>query len=208
MNGMGMDVGTIVRDLVRGLHGGLSSEAAAGVKKPAEFYRYGSPTKALYLAFDIRASFYPEKQEDKYKNAEASCSLHYLFHRPYGSEGFATTNTFASVQDSPFAKLDEIKSWEFLSSHDSCWADAARDKAWKVEREIVEIIAARAGFPGDDYPPHNRLSWHVWFPMFNRSFYSWVDVKIDKDPNDKHNYDKLIVVNNGVKNVQAKGSAA
>ena len=201
MRAMGMDLGTIIRDLVQGLHNGLNSEAAAGVVKPSDYTRVGHPTKALYLAFDIRASFYPEKGEDR-KEAQASCSLHYLFSRPYGSKGFATTHTFATIQDSPFAKLDEIKKWEFLSSHDSCWKDVAQDKAWKAEREMVEIIAQRAGFPGDDYPAHHLINWNVWFPMFNDNFYRWADVQVDSDKNDKHGYDKLITVLKAETNVK------
>ena len=167
MNEMNIGIDRLIYSLVRGLHDGRSSETAAGIAKPVEYPRYGEPTKALYLAFDVRASFYPEKKESQYKQADASCSLHYLFNCPYASRGFVTTHTFATVQDSPFAKLEEIRSWEFLSSHDSCWRDAARDKAWQVERMVIEILAQRAGFAPDDWPPNSRVSWFVNFPIFN-----------------------------------------
>ena len=147
----------------------------------------GFPDKALYLAFDIRCSYYGDKE------AREACSLHFLFNRPWGSTGFATTNTFAAVNKSPFASLADIKEWEFLSSHDSCWRDAARDKVWAVERDLYNRVITSAGFTEENVPSSKELHWMVSFPLTG-AMHKWVQVKISKDPNDTRNYEKLVKV--------------
>jgi len=196
---MKIDIGDFIHSVVCGLHAGKNSEQAAGYVAE-DYLRLGRPTKALYLAFDLRAHYYPETPEREISNLNeggASCSLHYLFHRTYGSTGFCTTYTFAAVHDDCFARLKDVRDWQFLSSHNSCWKDAAEDKARRVENELYDRVCAQVGFADDDHIPYNRLSWSVWFPTFQRApteFYEWVDVQIDKDPEDRHGYKCLVTV--------------
>lgn len=194
---LAVDIGDFIYSVVRGLHAGKNSEMAAGISAP-DHLQLEKPTKALYLAFDIRTHFYPSGEEkNKYKEASVSSSLHFLFHRIYGSTGFCSTYTFGAISTDCFARLDKVKDeFEFLSSHDSCWKDAARDFANRVEHEHYQIVANNAGFRNDPIP-YSRLNWRTGFPMFSSKpteFYQWVDVQIDRDPSDKHHYDKLVKV--------------
>lgn len=195
---LGVNIGQFIHSVVAGLHAGKNSEQAAGLTSE-DHLRLGKPTKALYLAFDVRTSFYPEGEErtDKYKEASVSSSLHYLFHRTYGSTGFCSTYTFGAIHTNCFAGLEDVKEeFEFLSSHDSCWKDAARDFASNLEHDHYQLIAKNAGFKNDPIP-YSRLNWNTSFPMFSRSpteFYRWVDVQVDPDPSDKHHYDKMVKV--------------
>jgi len=202
---MGVDIGELVYKMVCGLHGEHNSERAADpTGKHDDYVRVGVPTKALYIPFDIRASYRKDKME-----GEASCSLHYLFCRLHGNPGFCTTYTFAAADASPFAKLHDITQWEFLSAHDSCWRDAARDRAWRIEQYLYEEVMFRAGLRDEDAKvPYRELNWHVSFPLFNKRFFDWVDVQIDRDLEDKHGYEKLITVIKEKKHEQAKSRSA
>ena len=190
---MKMEIGEVIQNIVRTVHGGKNSEQAAG-RQAKEYLRLGEKTLALYVALDCRASYHPNSNSSL-KEGSAACSLHYLFHRIYGSEGFCSTYTFAAVKDSPFDRIGSIEDseWKFLSSHDSCWKDAARDQARKVENSLYERVCKQVGFDNNlDHVPYNRLNWNIWFA--DSEMFQWVDVKIDRDVNDRNDYKKVIQV--------------
>jgi len=189
-----MDIGDIIHHVVCGMHAGKNSEQAAGLKAE-DYLRLGKPTKALYLAFDVRSSCFQKQKGMLDQEARAARSLHFLFHRTHGSIGFCSTHTFAAVDDNPFAHIESIKEWKFLSSHDSCWKDAAGDFASAVYFQMAEEVNALAGFTKDEGPAPKDLSWNVWFQRFDTTeFYQWVNVQVNRDPNDKHGYEELITV--------------
>ncbi len=54
---LGVSMDSFIYGVVRGLHAGQNSARAAGVKDAPEYLRLGEPTKALYVAFDIRVHY-------------------------------------------------------------------------------------------------------------------------------------------------------
>jgi hypothetical protein len=194
---MKMDIEYVIRGAVRGLHAGKNSEEAAGVVGAEKYLPSCSKdTKALYMAFDIRGDYYGGMDGKPGKRSDISCSLHFLFHRAYGSEGFCATHTFGGWDESPFAHEHDVKHWEFLSSHDSCWIDAARDYIWKWERELYKDLRKQSGLSESEFPCMNDISWFItpsWV-YGATDFYKWVDVHMEKDPQDEHRYQEIIKV--------------
>lgn len=137
--------------------------------------------RALYFGFDVRCREYSQDYVD-------SCSVHFLFIRPYGSMGFGTTYTFAAITDNCFDNWSKVKSWEFLSSHDSCWADAVNSYLNKIYFDM----AKRSGI---DIAPKD-FSWSVNFNHSrNNRCFDWLNVTMEKDPIDQHGYKKTIKIN-------------
>lgn len=152
-----VDLEHLIRTLVYGLHDGHNSVEASGLEPDPRY------TRALCLAFNITA---------RYKDECNTASIEFLFNRPWGSRGFATTHTFARVWDEP---------WEHLSSHDSEWG--VSDYLWKVEQSL---------HVNHDIP----MAEHHWHTCFLKSdqVNSWLPVVINLDPNDQNRWRRTIQI--------------
>ncbi len=178
-----MDLRHVINATVRGIHAGKNSEQAAGVGTEP-YLRIGKPTKALHMAFDLRGHYYWHKRKGG-KLYEVNCArgVHLLFHRPYGSTGFCSTYTFIGVCESPFDRMEEVKKWEYLSSHDSCWIDAAASSLANLYFEMANELVVAGKFSTRKAPAPKDMSWNVWFRDFQTTeLYEWVDVQIDHVP--------------------------
>lgn len=146
----------LIRTLVYGLHDGQSSAQASGHGEHPDY------THGLHLSFNITA---------RLEGKSNSACVSFLFVRPWGSKGFATTYTFARVNGK--------EAWEFLSGHDSEWG--VREYLWKVEQSLQvdpEVALAQ----------HN---WHTSFTWGDRA-HRWVAVKVEKDLTDERGYRKTV----------------
>lgn len=179
-----MDLSDLVYYLVQGLHGEKNSEQAAGLVSGPQAYNLGRPTKALHLAFSCRAHY-----SGPDRDGQAIRTLHFLFNRPWGSKGFATTHTFATTTSflDLIGKVNEANGWEHLSSHDSCWRSAVWSKIGEVTKELQDEVVEQTRCEP------NEVSISTGFVLL-APFYRWVDVQIDRDETDKHGYRKLVKV--------------
>lgn len=176
-----MDLREVINNSVRGIHAGKNSEQAAGVPGAETHLRLEKPTKAMHMAFDLRGSYYWHKRKGgRLYEVNTARGVHFLFHRTYGSTGFCATYTFFGLCDSPFDRIEEVKEWAYLSSHDSCWIDQAAGRLSTLYFEMASELEARGGFKGNKAPAPKDISWNVWFKDFNTTeFYEWADVQID-----------------------------
>lgn len=132
----------------------------------------GRDKEALHFHLDIRL----HQNEDT-----RSCGLHMLYHvRP----GYSYVDVFSGETDSPFGKIDEVKEWKHLASHDSCWRDIKCFSAiyFRMAEEINEVRVRRnlrRVAPKDMYQHNN-------FAMFGE-LYRWVPIQISReDPNNSY----------------------
>lgn len=140
----------------------------------------GRENEALYLNFDVRLSYY-----DNGRTYDQSRGLHLLYHV---LPGMRYVNVFSGVTRSPFGKLSEVrKELKHEVSHDSCWRDVRifSDTYFEMANCINEERKKQglSEVAPKDMSEHNS---------FRQKLFEWVPVKVSKDPNDSHNYRKLV----------------
>jgi len=126
--------------------------------------------KGLILTFDVRLHEYK-------KDVKRRAVLRFLFH--WNVAGYDV-----------FFRRDE-EDWKHTSSHDSCWkTDGLRDinpVYFSLAQEIIEEI-------GDENLAPCDLGQMVWFGDISRDGIKIVDVEVKRDPDDQHNYRKVVKV--------------
>lgn len=139
--------------------------------------------KALYFNFDCSLSHYTE--ETQYSQR---MGLHLLYHC---TPGYRYITVFSATTESGLAKLNEVKEWKHECTHDSCWQNINifSQICFDMARDINEALVA------DGLKEMAPIDMHEYnsFNMFSGAeCYQWVPVRITKDPNDQHNYRKIL----------------
>jgi hypothetical protein len=146
----------------------------------------GREDEALHFSFDISLSYYQDG-----KSYSKRCGLHLLYHvNPNGSY----VNVFSRIDASPFTKVNApqgegVGEWVHECSHDSCWRNIRVFSTlyFDLAAQINQALIAD-GFTAvapKDMSEHNNS------PLFE-ALYTWVKVKLEKDPTDQYNYRKLV----------------
>lgn len=134
--------------------------------------------KALKLSFDVRLSHYTNE-----KDYHKGTIIEFLFRRNFGHfDTFFRTTT---------NRFDDKPDWKHTSSHDSGWkTDGLRDIN-KVYFSMADEI--REEVDDENLAPKD-LRQFVWFVGHPRNWVDIVDVEVKNDPNDLHNYRKVVKV--------------
>lgn len=140
---------------------------------------------ALYMHFDIRLSYHAGDGE----TFNSSRGLHLLY---YTLPDSRYVTVFAGETDSPFAKVKEVAEWKHECSHDSCWRDIQTFSQlyFKMANEINDILK---GYDMATVAPKDMHESNS-FSAFGDELYSWVKVRVTKDPEDSHQYRKLVTL--------------
>ncbi len=143
----------------------------------------GRENEALYFNFDLRMGSYTDGE-----SYNQSRGLHLLYQV---NPGYSYITVFSGITPSPFDKIKDVKEWKHECTHDSCWRDIQvfSQVYFEMAKQINEA-RVQDGLP--EIAPA-EMHEHNSFPLFNQT-YLWVPVRITKDPNDAHNYRKLVEV--------------
>lgn len=139
---------------------------------------------ALYLHFDLRLGHYTDGE-----SYNTSRGLHLLY---YTHPGSAYVTVFAGITDSPFDKVNEVGQWKHECSHDSCWRDIQTFS--QVYFKMAGEINAMLEKDGLSHIAPKDMHESNSFGVFRDELYSWVKVRVTKDPEDSHQYRKLVTI--------------
>jgi len=135
---------------------------------------HSDPKKGLMICLEFSLTCHNE--EDVYYSNRI---VEFVFQRPTNY-----TKVFSRVLD---LKGNVLKDWKLTSDHDSCWrSDGLRDvfQTYMEVRKDMEKQNSAYDFREDEV--------NIQSPRFG-SYISFVDVEIEKDPNDSYNYNLVSV---------------
>jgi len=141
----------------------------------------GRQDSALYIHLDLRMSHHTNN-----KSYDQSRGLHLLY---YCLPQMSYITVFSGVTDSPFSKVREVKEWKHACTHDSCWRDVNTFSQVYFDM-AANINAMLKKEKKEEIAPKDMHEWH----NFHSGLYTWVPVKVTKDPTDDRNYRKLVEV--------------
>lgn len=136
------------------------------------------PTKALYIALDLRISCYLDGQsEDDPDEIRQSSMIHLIFARPTNY-----TKVWAAVDRS--WQRPKPEAFVMKSDHDSCWStDGLRDISSTYLDLLHKVREEMKAYPSAHDPSE--------FSTIHRI--EWVNITWADDPNDsRHRYRKIL----------------
>jgi hypothetical protein len=160
----------------------ISNVVYYAVKQEITEKRSGRDNQAMYFNFDLGMSY--NINDFSYDTRRG---LHLLYQWP---AEYSSVNVFSGVTSSPFARIGEVD-FKFETCHDSCWRNLNIFSTiyFDMSREINEEYKK-------DFPKRKSIAPIKMneYNHCNKNLYSWVNVKVSKDPTCDRNWRKLVKI--------------